>query len=328
MTLTHLGTMGRKRLYRACGVVVVATVTALFIWYVVRSLRGHDLSVYMTPRAALGIVLAALCWSASVPLLGLTWRTLLAGLDVHKSTRELTAILGITQFAKYVPGNVAQYIGRVGMSLRRGIPARPLAASMVVETLMVIAAAIVVGVGTGVLSGAGLDVVRQHGSQLALIAALLLLATIGLAAFPRVAPKLLHQCAPKYAQALDGNLLPNRIALAKAFVSCCFMFFVVGAGLILLALFLVPDAAHNYWLLIAAFSLAWAVGFVTPGAPGGLGVREALMLLMLAPVYTAASASVLIIALRIATTLGDMLALAGGTLILPRRSLLPTTALK
>ena len=322
--LTGSGATRRKRPYRALGAVVVATVTALFVWYVVRSLRGQDLSIYATPRAALGIVLAALCWSASIPLLGLAWRALLAGLGVHKSTRELTAILGITQFAKYAPGNVAQYIGRVGLSLKRGIPAHPLAASMVVETLMVIAAAIVVGVGTGVLSGIGLDVVRQHGSQLAIIVALLLLAATGLAIFPRVVPKLLHRLAPKYAHALDGNLLPNRAALVRAFVPCCCTYLVVGIGLVLLVLLLLPDAPHDYWLLIAAFSLAWVVGFVTPGAPGGLGVREALLLLMLAPVYTTAAASVLVIALRIATTLGDVLALATGALILPRRQPGPT----
>jgi hypothetical protein len=98
------------------------------------------------------------------------------------------------------------------------------------------------------------------------------------------------------------------------------MYVCMGIGLILLARFLLPGAPHDYWLLIAVFALAWVVGFVTPGAPGGLGVREGLMLLMLAPVFTAASASVLVIALRVATTLGDVLILAAGFLLLPRRS--------
>jgi hypothetical protein len=44
------------------------------------------------------------------------------------------------------------------------------------------------------------------------------------------------------------------------------------------------------------------------------------MLLMLAPALTAASASVLVIALRVATTFGDVLILAAGFLVLPPRS--------
>jgi uncharacterized membrane protein YbhN (UPF0104 family) len=307
-----------KRAYRSVGLVAGLIVTALFVWYVVRTLRGHDLSIYATPRAALGIMLASILWSCGAPLLALAWRDLLKSLGIRRGWRELFGIVAITQFAKYVPGNVAQYIGRVGMSLARGIPARPLAVTVILETLLVVAAAVVMGVGTGALSEIGLQIVRRHGAQLALIGLLVVLAIAGLFVFRRVAPALLRRFAPKYAPALDTTLLPPQTCLARAFVLYCCMYVVMGIGLILLSHFLLPDAPPDYWLLIAVFALAWVVGFVTPGAPGGLGVREGLMLLMLAPVFSAASASVLVIALRIATTLGDVLILVAGMAMLPR----------
>ena len=307
-----------KRVYRSLGMTAGLIVTVLFVWYVVRTLRGHDLSVYATPRAALGILLAAILWSCGAPLLALAWRGMLAGLGIRRSWRELFAIIGITQFAKYVPGNVAQYIGRVGMSLARGIPARPLAVTVILETLLVVAAAVVMGASTGALSEIGLQVVRRHGAQLALIVLLVLLAIAGLFVFRRVAPALLKRFAPEYAPSLDGALLPPQTCLARAFVLYCCMYAGMGIGLIVLAHFVLPDAPHDYWLLIAVFALAWVVGFTTPGAPGGLGVREGLMLLMLAPAFSAASASVLVIALRIATTLGDILILVAGFLLLPQ----------
>jgi hypothetical protein len=49
-------------------------------------------------------------------------------------------------------------------------------------------------------------------------------------------------------------------------------------------------------------------------------VREGLLLLMLGPVYGAALAGVLIIALRIATVFGDFLCALAGWLLLPRKS--------
>ncbi|MBU6478697.1 MAG: flippase-like domain-containing protein [Xanthomonadaceae bacterium] len=300
-------------------------VTVLFVWYVVRTLRGHDLSAYATPRAALGILLAAILWSCGAPLLALAWRGMLIGLGIRRSRRELFAIIGITQFAKYIPGNVAQYIGRAGMSLARGIPARPLAVTIILETLLVIAAAVVMGVGTGALSDVGLQVVRRHGAQLTLIALLVVLAIAGLFVLRRAAPALLRRFAPRYAPVLDGTLLPSQTSLARAFLLYCGMYVVMGIGLILLSRFLLPDASHDYWLLIAVFALAWVVGFVTPGAPGGFGIREGLMLLMLAPVFSAASASVLVIALRVATTLGDVFILIAGFLLLPKRSDLSST---
>lgn len=318
-----------KRTWRALGSVVALIVTALFVWYVVRSLRGHDLSVYATPRAALGIVVAAVSWACGAPLLAWAWSKLLVGLGVRKPQRELFGIIGITQFAKYIPGNVAQYIGRVGMSLARGIPARPLAVTLILETLLVIAAAVVVGVIAGAWSEVGRQLVRNHASQLALIATVVVLAGVGLLVFRRLAPALLRRFAPRYAPVLDGTLLPPQADLARAFALYCAMYVVAGIGLILLARFLLPDAPHEYWLLLAVFALAWVVGFVTPGAPGGFGVREGLMLLMLAPVFTVAATGVLVIALRIATTLGDVLVLTAGFLLLPRRATPPaaTTSL-
>ena len=308
-----------KRIHRSLGLAAGLIVTALFVWYVVRTLRGHDLSVYTTPRAALGIVLASILWSCGAPLLASAWHGLLKGLGVHRTWRELFGIVGITQFAKYVPGNVAQYIGRVGMSLARGIPARPLAVTIILETLLVIAAAVVMGVGTGALSEIGLQVVRRHGAQLALIGLLVVLAIVGLFVFRRIAPALLGRFAPRYAPALDGTLLPSEASLARAFVLYCCMYVCMGIGLIVLTHLLLPDAPHDSWLLIAVFALAWVVGFVTPGAPGGLGVREGLLLLMLAPIFSAAATSILVIALRIATTLGDVLILIAGFLLLPKR---------
>lgn len=305
-----------KRYYRLLGLAVGLIVTVLFVWYVVRSLRGHDLSVYATPRAALGIVLAAVLWSCGAPLLTLAWRTMLLSVGIRKTWHELFAILGITQFAKYIPGNIAQYVGRVGMSLARGIPARPLAVTLILETLLIIAAAVATCAAAGAMSSIGLDALQAHGKQLAVVTTLVVFAIIGLFALRRIAPAFLKRFAPKYAPALDGTRLPTQSSLAFAFISYCAIYCCAGAGLIVLARFLLPLAPHDYWLLIAVFALAWVVGFVTPGAPGGLGVREALMVLMLAPVYTAASASVLVIALRIATTLGDVLTLLAGMAML------------
>lgn len=294
-------------------------VGALFVGYVVRSLHGYDLSIYATPRVALGIVVAACCWAVSVPLLAMTWHALLRGLDVHRPLRELTAIVGITQFAKFVPGNVAQFIGRMGMSVHRGMPAQPLAAAMVVETMMTIAAATLIGVVAGALSGIGFSIAQSHYLQLLFIAALLLLVAAGFAVLPRVTPRALQWIAPRRAAALRGNLLPTRPALVIAFLPCCATYLVVGLGLALLAPCLFPHATHNYWLLTAAFSLAWVIGFVTPGAPAGLGVRDALMVAMLTDAYAQNGAIVLVLALRIATTLGDVMAFGLGWLVLPAR---------
>src|SRR5690348_16497501 len=281
-----------KSRYRLLGLIAGLIATVLFVLYVARVLHGRDLSVYATPRAFAGIIVAALLWAACLLLIGLAWRSMLASLEVHKSWRELTAILGVTQIAKYVPGNVAQYLGRAGMSLSRGIPARAFAATITTEILLVISAAMLMGIGTGICSVVGLSIVRRQSRQLALVAAFLLAAVAVLLILRRFGPTLLRRFMPQHAHMLERNLLPARGTMLQAFVLYLMVYACLGLSLVILAHLLLPYAPQDDWLLVASFSLAWVVGFVTPGAPAGLGVREGLLLLILAPVYSSVTAGI------------------------------------
>jgi uncharacterized membrane protein YbhN (UPF0104 family) len=65
---------------------------------------------------------------------------------------------------------------------------------------------------------------------------------------------------------------------------------------------------------IGAFASSWLLGFLAPGAPAGLGVREAALALWLEPALGAPSAVLLIVLLRVATTLGDLGNFAWGSM--------------
>lgn len=309
-----------RRRYHALGLFAGVLVSAAFVWYVAHSLHGRDLSAYATPRAFAGIGAAAIFYSLSMSLSGLAWRGLLRGLGVVKTWRELTAIIATTQIAKYLPGNVGQYVGRAAMSLSRGIGTRAFATTVVIEVLLSMAAAISIGLAMGLLSSVGLVLIpADKGHAIAIILILLVAIIASLYLFRAFAPRLLRRIAPQHAHVLDDGILPPRTMVLHAFISYCGMYFVVGIGFVILAHLLLPGSAHDNPLLIASFALAWVVGFVTPGAPAGLGVREGLLLLLLSSVYSPALAGILIIALRLATTLGDALSFVAGLILLPRR---------
>ena len=59
--------------------------------------------------------------------------------------------------------------------------------------------------------------------------------------------------------------------------------------------------------MAGVYACAWIIGTVTPGAPGGLGVREAILVLLLAPYCGEGVAVAAALFLRIATTLADLL---------------------
>jgi len=63
------------------------------------------------------------------------------------------------------------------------------------------------------------------------------------------------------------------------------------------------------WLIwLSGFALAWTLGLVVPGAPGGLGVFEAALLLRLSSVLAEPAVLAVALSYRLVVTLADLLA--------------------
>tara|TARA_Y100000768_G_C23948357_1_gene668814 strand:- start:1356 stop:1664 length:309 start_codon:yes stop_codon:yes gene_type:complete len=58
--------------------------------------------------------------------------------------------------------------------------------------------------------------------------------------------------------------------------------------------------------IIVIFSIAWIAGFIIPGAPGGIGVREAVIIFFITPIIGEAQGVAAAIGLRFVTLLGDV----------------------
>ena len=58
---------------------------------------------------------------------------------------------------------------------------------------------------------------------------------------------------------------------------------------------------------LLGFGTAWTLGFLTPGAPAGLGVREAVLVALLTPSAGEPAALTAALAFRAATLGGDLL---------------------
>ena len=63
--------------------------------------------------------------------------------------------------------------------------------------------------------------------------------------------------------------------------------------------------AERIGLVTAAFALSWLVGFLAPGAPAGLGVREGIMVVLLSGAADNAQLLVFVLLARLVTMLGD-----------------------
>lgn len=108
---------------------------------------------------------------------------------------------------------------------------------------------------------------------------------------------------------LAHSVLPRAGVLLSATVLSACSWLVAGAAAWVFVTSVSAGATPSFGYLLGAYTFAWLVGFIVPFAPSGLGVREATLIALLAPVLGAAPATALTVGLRLANLVGDFLAI-------------------
>lgn len=294
-----------RRATRALGLIAGAAGLAavgVFAWR-----HAAELPRWRATPAATGALLAALALY-QLALLGAAgaWHVLLRAVGEPSRLGQAVRILLLSQLGKYLPGNVGHLLGRVALASRQGLHAAPVLITIAVET----ACAILAGAACALAllpAGSGLPALARI---LAAAAALVLGAITArrLLARPAVRRRL-------GAAAGDAPRLPG----AGAWLLCLiangvnFTLF-AGAGL-LLARSQLRAGPAPLPQLVGAFAAGWVSGFVTPGAPAGLGVREAVLSAALVPIWGPGPAVALPLVYRLFTLLGDAVAFVIGWLL-------------
>lgn len=262
--------------------------------------------------AAAGIGAAA--YAALLTLLAAAWALVTlaaapgAGEGPAATLWPLIRAYGVSNLLKYLPGNVFHYGARQAMGARAGLPHRALAAASVTELALHVAAALAVAGGFLLLDRAVLGQAPPVPAGVTLDTGLA--GAAGLAA----GLGLLALIGPLFRRQGDRTGRPMRV-LAVAFA--CQAAFFAGSGLIA-ALCLAALPAGGFSLTAGAFFLiAWLAGFATPGAPGGVGVREAALVLLLPGPADLAVALALLT--RLVSSLGDVLFAAAVSVPTPKR---------
>lgn len=303
-----------RRWVRHFGLLLGLVATVAFAFYAIRTLKGQDLSRYLSWSSAIGIGTAAIGYSLIIPISSWAWRRILSDMSVDKGWGELSTIMAVTQLAKYIPGNIGQHVGRAAMSLGRGIPLRPYSISVVSEAVLAVIAATFVGMATCTLSGMSTAMLEQHSAlTMPTLMALACASALAIALAWHTIPRLLQRLAAREHKDGAHVTLPRVRTIAYALIAYMANYAIIGIGITAMVLLLLPDQQEQWLLLTGSFSLAWVIGFFAPGAPAGLGVREGLMLALLQFSYNQPDALLIVIALRLATTAGDIFCFAAGS---------------
>jgi uncharacterized membrane protein YbhN (UPF0104 family) len=269
-------------------VVALVVLLALRLWQLWRREPvdfGHlDVGVFV---AAVGASVAA------VSAYGIVWLYLLRRLGTPAPLSWITLFFK-SQLAKYLPGSVWQYAGRVALAHNRGVPVQRGLVSVIGEIgYSAVAAAAAASLTLSWVPAAGVFV--------------------GLAGLLALGFGLRGRFADLIASAPSGRLDRQSVLAGLRTGPAAVALYLVVWGMYGLAfwttgraLFAIP--ASDIPRYIGVFALAWLAGLVAFFAPGGIGVREAVIAALLAGQLGQADAIVLAATSRIVLSTIDLVA--------------------
>lgn len=220
-----------------------------------------------------------LVYGASGVLLALGWFSIIVHLGEHITKRWAIWAYGISQLAKYVPGNIFHIAGRQAVGAGAGLSHKLLLKSSVGELTMISSASFLFIIPA---------LQRWHLAPYQItisIFALLFLAT----------------CFGIFK--IGGKFL------GQSFL--CYSIFHILSGSIFAIIFCmispVKNSLDTIVIVIGGYNIAWLCGLVTPGAPAGIGVRELVLLFFIGQQADKSSLLLAVVLGRAVTIFGDML---------------------
>lgn len=237
---------------------------------------------------------------------------LLFGLGELPDWRRIAPIILLSQFAKYLPGNVGHFVGRVAIGKKYGYSGQHLLFTIGYEIGWALVVSATVAALALLYSGHELSAGLLPKVPPFWLIGLLVASVVAL---PPLGTYILNRWRPAFIAHLLGEravTLPPLSITTACMLLYVAVFCLNGLGLATLGEGLIGKGMESLVLLIGLFSVAWLAGFIVPGAPGGLGVREAILVASLTPLYGEPAAVALSLGSRLAFVLGDGLAFLAG----------------
>lgn len=299
----------KKKLAKHAGQVLMVLALAFIVYKIAQ--YEIDFTLLAAPLVIICLVLLAVVWGISVFAASINYSWLLNKLTGKPALRSL--VVGIytkSNLYKYLPGNVMHFVGRNQIAIDVDELTHPEVAFVTItENIFLILSAVIISlVSVFDYFITYFSQVTIPGYVYAIIAAVVVVVVAVLVVFR----KKLGGWAKKYLEILK-QLRP--LTILRLLVFCIVRLLVLALTyLATLALFgqeitlaLVPQ-------LLGLYVLSWLIGYIMPGAPGGLGVREAVMLMFLGDVLNQTIMLTATIVHRVICIIGDVVAFLIGLL--------------
>lgn len=255
---------------------------------------------------------AAVAGAAYVGCTFLSWRAVLADLGSALPLRPAASVFGISQLGKYVPGGVWNVVAAAEIGADHKVPrTRSLAAMALAVLLGVVSGVVVAAVCLPVAGAANLG----DWAWVAWVAPLLLALLV---------PPVLSRLVSLGFRLLRRPPLERPLTwpgLGTAVGWAVLSWGLAGVQVWLLATGLGLEATpRTLVLLVGGYAIAWVAGFVVVFVPAGAGVREGVLIAVLAGLLPHPAVLLVVLIARMLLTFADLAFAAVGFLVRPARA--------
>ncbi|HEY9875408.1 MAG TPA: lysylphosphatidylglycerol synthase domain-containing protein [Candidatus Obscuribacterales bacterium] len=267
------------------------------LFFLAKALKDHaaevaairiDQAGWANLAIALAVTLMAHIWA------GWVWSWILRSFKQPVSPRWAIQVYLKTNIAKYLPGNVWHYYGRIWAATEAGCNLGAATLSVLLEPLLMAAAALL------------LALLGTHPDNWSL--QVISLAVICLAVHPRILNPLIQLLSRFKGKSTDAEVFQlERYPLLPLLGELGFLG-LRGSGFLFTLLALTKVNYSQIPLLLSAFSLAWLLGLIVPGAPGGIGVFEATAIALLDKYFSPGLLLSVVALFRVVSILAEVVA--------------------
>ncbi len=292
-----------SKTFRILGhIIAVCSVLFLIVSYVKLNIRLRD--ILEVKGLGIAVIVGILIKTITVMITGSAWYDWLmylssTGCHLFETLRVyLKANIG-----KYFPGNFMHYVGRNVYARELDIPQKEIAISSFIEIILLVFSSLLLSI---ILAA---DELMSVFNELFVSIHFLLYIFFIIACIALVVVYYLRKRIGDNLK--KRGLLRLILTITKSIVK--YMLAIALLGIIMVLLY---DRMNDGWipedarLIISAYAIAWMMGYVIPGAPGGIGVRELVLTFLLSKVMDASMLLKIVLIHRVITIIGDFVGYA------------------
>ena len=290
----------RSRLFSALRILLALLVVLAVSVAVARNWGRVSADIGRIDAGTFALAAVLVCLPPIFTVLG--WRILLADLGSPLHVAPAGGIFFVGQLGKYLPGAVWSIVAQAEMGARLHIPRRRSAVVAFVTVVITAICGLVVGV-----PAVPLLITRNDSTATTGWVALILVPLLALVLVPR----LLNWAIATALRILRREPLEHELS-GRALLSATLLFIAawVSAGLHVLVLARATSTGSEPGQLLLAtvsgFALASSLAMFSVVLPAGVGVREGVLVLILAPVTSVSAATAVVVISRFLTVAADV----------------------